>query len=50
MEPIRTNESLSPPPLTDFEIARLSRLFDLLLKLEKRQKESKDDLRTDNPN
>lgn len=36
--------------LNDFELTKVSRLFEILIKLEKRSKENPNDLRTDKNN
>lgn len=36
------------PPLTDFELSKVTRLFEILITLDKRAREQ-NDLRTDNP-
>ncbi len=42
------NEANSPP-LSDFELSKVTRLFEILITVEKRAKKQ-NDLRTDNPN
>jgi hypothetical protein len=33
------NNTTQPPPLTDFEIAKLSRLFEILIRIDQRAKQ-----------
>lgn len=47
------NDNLTPQeahssPLTDFELSKVTRLFEILMTLDKRAREQ-NDLRTDNP-
>lgn len=49
MELLTANSSQSPPELSDFELQKITRFFEILLTIEKRVKKQ-DDLRTDKPN